>query len=142
MVCAGSLLLNSCVIVGGGRFVATRAALLAGQVQRITVVELEEYMIERYAPIEPSNGKIKLDIVRADLMDYTPPYPASSLFYDPFPRVERGPARCAKWLKPGGRLVFLTPIHSIKEFPGEWIFKFSADPLRCQDQLAVYQKAY
>lgn len=133
------MLFGTALIVGGGRFVGPRAALLAHQVRRLFIVESEKDFIERYAPIEPSDGKMCLTVVHEDVRHYTPPYGLTSLFYDPFPRPEGG-ERIAQDVNVRGRLLFITGIHQIEDFPGKWELEYEVDPMFCADHVASYRK--
>ena len=140
LVCAASFLFGNAIIVGGGRFVGPRAALLAGPVTRLDVLEPDEELVARYSII-PHEGKLHVHACR--FQDFKPEVRVHSVFFDPYGGTgfkTKEALAVADWLVPHGRLIFLESIHRDIPWPGEWVEEYRLKPFRHPIRIATMRR--
>lgn len=111
--CAGALLYGDALIVGAGRWVAARTAILSGALRILTVLE-DDPEILGMVPIEVRVSGVPVDIFHGAAGPNTPrPIMQrlyESVFYDPWPVDHREtralPSICER-IVPTGRLIVI-----------------------------------
>lgn len=110
--CAGSYLYGRALIVGAGRFVAARVALLANHKTKVTALERDKRMIVEFGFEDP-----RLTVAVADVCDWNPDHEFESCFFDLWPigaKEREQLIRALSWVNVKGRMVFISDYHPVR----------------------------